>query len=64
MRALEGVGVRAGATGAASAAGAAQVCADRDARERLRLRADATVLLLVTEGVTDPAHHSRVTGRA
>ena len=61
MRMLHAAGIATGATGAAAAAGAADVCTDDQARRDLQLAADSTVLLLVTEGVTDPEHHARVT---
>jgi diaminopropionate ammonia-lyase len=62
MGELAVAGIDAGATGAASAAGAAAVLSDGPVRDRLGLDASSTVLLLVTEGVTDPAHHRAVVG--
>ena len=62
MRQLARAGVDAGATGAASVAGAERVLRDDAARAQLRLDQHATVLLLVTEGVTDPGHHRVVVG--
>lgn len=60
MRLLAREGVRAGATGAAGVAGARAVCTDPVARAGLGLTAASTVLVLVTEGVTDPAHFAAV----
>ncbi|HEX8803556.1 MAG TPA: pyridoxal-phosphate dependent enzyme, partial [Acidimicrobiales bacterium] len=61
VRALAGAGLDVGETGAASLAGLAAVVADH--RDALPLPDDATVLLLVTEGVTDPAGFARIVGR-
>ena len=62
MRRLHDLGVDAGATGAAAVAGAAVLLADPDARAALSLDRGSRVVLLVTEGVTDPAHFAAVTG--
>ena len=57
MRALAAEGIVAGETGAAGAGALLAVAAgdDADAREALGVTADSTVLLLCTEGATDPA---------
>ena len=60
MRDLAAAGIDAGATGAASVAGAERVLRDDAARTQLGLGDSSTVLLLVTEGVTDPRHHRDV----
>ena len=57
MRDLAEVGIVAGETGAAALAGFA-AC-----RDEIALGADATVLLLVTEGATDPAGYEEIVGR-
>ncbi len=54
-RLLDGHGIRTGATGAAAAAGAALVCGDPAARAELGIGRGSTLLLLITEGVTDLA---------
>lgn len=61
MRALAGQGVRSGGTGAASAAGAAAVLGNPASRSLLGLDHGSTVLLLSTEGPTDPEHYAAVT---
>jgi diaminopropionate ammonia-lyase len=63
MRDLAAVGVIAGETGAASLAGLAELTAGPDAQEVRRatgLGADARVLLLCTEGATDPDAYRRI----
>jgi diaminopropionate ammonia-lyase len=63
MRDLAAVGIVAGETGAASLAGLAEVTTGPDAEEVRRaigLRADARVLLLCTEGATDPDAYRRI----
>lgn len=62
MRQLAAHGIAAGATGAASVAGAQAVLGDPAGRAQLGLDGSSTVLLLVTEGVTDAAHHRAVVG--
>ena len=54
MRALAAEGVVAGETGAAGAAGLLELAADGTARDALGLDASSRVLLLSTEGATDP----------
>ena len=60
---LADCGIASGETGAASLAGALTVAAHRD-RSEVGLDADATVLLLCTEGVTDAVNYEAVVGRA
>jgi len=62
MRDLAAVGIVAGETGAAGLAGFEALLAD----ERFRSSRDlstATVLVVVTEGATDPEHYEQVVGR-
>ena len=57
--------VAAGASGAAALGGLLALCGEpaiKDARERLELGPSARVLVLVSEGVTDPALWASVTG--
>jgi diaminopropionate ammonia-lyase len=61
MRALAAEGIRSGGTGAASAAGAAAVLGNPASRSLLGLDHRSTVLLLNTEGPTDPEHYAAVT---
>ncbi len=65
MRALAQVGIVVGETGAASLGGLAALAdglTEPDARAARGLRDDATVLLLCTEGATDPANYERLVG--
>lgn len=62
MRDLAAGGLAAGATGAACVAGGELLMADSEACQELRLDATSTVLLLVTEGVTDADHYRAVVG--
>lgn len=62
MRRLHDLGVDAGATGAAAAAGAAALLSDAGARAALSLDRGSRVVVLITEGVTDPAHFAAVMG--
>lgn len=62
MRQLAAHGIETGATGAASVAAAQAVLEDPAGRAQLGLDESSTVLLLVTEGVTDAAHHRAVVG--
>lgn len=64
MRTLAAVGVVAGETGAAALAGLEALAEMPAARESLGLDASATVLVLCTEGATDPESYARVVGRA
>ena len=57
MRALNAAGIRAGASGGAALGGLLAMCRDEamiEARMRLGLDDNATVLCIVSEGVTDP----------
>jgi diaminopropionate ammonia-lyase len=63
MRALDRVGVVAGETGAAGFGGLAAALDDPGARERLGLGPDSRVLLLCTEGATDPAAYEAIVGQ-
>jgi diaminopropionate ammonia-lyase len=65
MRDLAAAGIVAGETGAASLAGLAELTAGPDAEEARRavgLGPDARVLLLCTEGATDPDAYRRIVG--
>ena len=62
MRAQARQGIRSGGTGAASAAGAAAVLGCSSSRSLLGLDHSSTVLLLNTEGPTDPDHYAAVVG--
>jgi len=65
MRDLAAVGVVAGETGAAALAGLARLTGAREVgalRGALGLGADARVLLLCTEGATDPEAYRRIVG--
>jgi len=66
MRLLAEAGIVAGESGAAGLAGLIELLEGSnavEARSRLQITAAARVLLLVTEGATDPANWERVTGR-
>jgi diaminopropionate ammonia-lyase len=62
MRDLAAVGIVAGETGAAGLAGFEALIADDDFRSHIDL-ANATVLVVATEGATDPQHYEQVVGR-
>jgi diaminopropionate ammonia-lyase len=65
MRALAAAGVVAGETGAAALAGLQALCADpagADVRSALGLSKESSVLLLCTEGATDPLAWERIVG--
>ncbi|TCP53487.1 diaminopropionate ammonia-lyase [Tamaricihabitans halophyticus] len=64
MRALAAAGVVAGETGAAALGGLVEVLTGPDAalRESWQLGPDSRVLLLCTEGVTDPEAYQRIVG--
>ena len=65
MRAYHRHGVTVGESGASSLAGLLALLQDdelRPARERLGLGADSTVLVINTEGATDPENHARIVG--
>jgi diaminopropionate ammonia-lyase len=61
IRALADAGLDVGETGAAALAGLLALVDEH--RDALPIPATATVLLLVTEGVTDPANFERIVGR-
>ncbi len=63
MRGLADVGIVAGETGAASLAGLEVVLGDEAWLQSVPDLAEATVLLVVTEGATDPDHYREVVGR-
>jgi diaminopropionate ammonia-lyase len=66
MRDLASAGLTAGETGAAGLAGLTELLAGPDAaavRESLKLRPDSSVLLIVTEGATDPQAYAQIVGR-
>ncbi|WP_165960817.1 diaminopropionate ammonia-lyase [Actinocrispum wychmicini] len=60
MRRLARHGIAAGETGAAALGGL--IASDHDVRELLGVSAKSSVLLLCTEGVTDPANYLAVVG--
>jgi diaminopropionate ammonia-lyase len=62
MRRLAAEGIVAGETGSAALAGAFGVVALGGA-EQVGLNADADVLVIVTEGATDPINYERIVGR-
>ncbi len=64
MRALAAVGVVAGESGAASLAGLLAVAAAPDERAALGLDETSVVLLVNTEGATDPVNYERQVGEA
>jgi diaminopropionate ammonia-lyase len=67
MRDLAAAGIVAGETGAASLAGLAELTGGPEAgrlRDALGLTADARVLLLCTEGATDPQAYQQIVGGA
>lgn len=61
VRALADAGLDVGETGAAALAGLTAVVEEH--RTEVPIPGDTTVLLLVTEGVTDPANFERIVGR-
>lgn len=63
MRDLAEVGIVAGETGAAALAGFTALVDDAGWRADSPNAADATVLLLVTEGATDPESYATIVGR-
>jgi diaminopropionate ammonia-lyase len=62
MRSLDRAGVVAGETGAAGIGGLTDVLADGDARTRLGLGPTSRVLVLCTEGATDPDAYEKIVG--
>lgn len=67
MRALADAGIVAGETGAAGLAGLMSLAASPDwpeVRKRLKLDASSRVLVVITEGATDPTAWETITGRS
>jgi len=67
MRSLDRTGIRAGAAGAAALGGLLALCGDEsmiDTRRALALDAAASVLVIVSEGVTDPGLWASVVARS
>ena len=60
VRELEKKGVRAGASGAASLAGALVACTDGMLRARLGITPHSKVAVVNTEGATDPASYAAI----
>ena len=63
MRDLADAAVAAGETGAASLAGFSALLADESARSELPDLSKSTVLIIVTEGATDPENYEAIVGR-
>jgi diaminopropionate ammonia-lyase len=66
VRDLAAAGITAGETGAAALAGLTALCsmtATQDARTALGVNASSSVLVLATEGATDPESWERIVGR-
>ena len=64
MRQLADAGVVAGETGAAALAGLDAIAADPSVYAEVGLGVDHSVLVVVTEGATDPANYARLVGRS
>ena len=64
MRELADAAVAAGETGAAALAGLDAILADPAARAALGDLSDSTVLIVVTEGATDPDNFENIVGRS
>lgn len=67
MRLLAAAGITAGESGAATLAATLDVLGSDHAarfRDELGLNVDSRVLLLMTEGATDPVHYARIVGNA
>lgn len=64
MRLLADAGIVSGESGAAGMAGLLEALAHEHTRDALALDGDARVLLLNTEGATDPAAYRRIVGRS
>ena len=64
MRDLAEAAVAAGETGAASLAGLRALLADESARSELPDLSKSTVLIIVTEGATDPENYEAIVGRS
>jgi diaminopropionate ammonia-lyase len=63
MRALAELGVKAGEVSGGTVGAALAICSHDEARAALRMDAETTLFLLLTEGVTDPASWARIVGR-
>jgi diaminopropionate ammonia-lyase len=63
MRQLAEIGVNAGEVSGGTVGAALAICADDEARGALGIDEQATLFLLLTEGVTDPENWERVVGR-
>ncbi len=64
MRRLAALGIVGGECAGGALGAAAELLADATARETLRLSPDASVLVFLTEGATDPAGYREIVGRA
>jgi len=64
MRGLADVGLAVGETGAAALAGFMAISDDESWRDAMGDLSDSTILLLVTEGVTDPDAYRSIVGRS
>lgn len=64
MRDLASAAVVAGETGAASLAGLDALLSDPNGATALPNRAESTVLIVVTEGATDPAAYEQIVGKS
>jgi len=62
MRELAAIGVEAGEVSGGTVGAAAAICARDEARAALRIDDEATLFLLLTEGLTDPASWARIVG--
>lgn len=60
MRNLATIGIEAGETGAAGLGGLLALLTDDDARTRLEIGPDTRVLVINTEGATDPQNYRRI----
>jgi diaminopropionate ammonia-lyase len=64
MRRLAELGLAAGEVSGGTAGAAAALLADAGARDALGAGQDTSVLVLLTEGVTDPDGYTRLVGRS
>jgi diaminopropionate ammonia-lyase len=64
MRELADAAVASGETGAAALAGLDAILADDDASAELGDLSDSTILIVVTEGATDPENFEAIVGRS
>ncbi len=63
MRDLAEAAVVAGETGGASLAGVTALLGDKDRRQEVGIDGSSTVLVIVTEGATDPIAYEQIVGR-